>query len=142
MKHFIFFLAGLGFLIGIFYSCKRSFLNSSPLGSLSTAQVANKQGVEGLLIGAYSLLDGQGIVQAGPASSESNWVYGSICGTEAYKGSFVGDQPEITAFETFTSDASNDYLDLKWQAIYEGVQSSNDVIRVMRQAKDMTSADT
>jgi hypothetical protein len=143
MKHFIFFLFGLGSLTGIFYSCKRSFLNSSPLGSLSTAQVANKQGVEGLLIGAYSLLDGQGIVQAGPASSESNWIYGSICGTEAYTGgSNVGDIPEIEQFETFTSDANNDYLESKWQALYEGVQSANDVIRIMRLAKDMTTADT
>src|SRR5579862_8502073 len=96
-------LLGLAALTGLFYSCNRSFLNSSPLGSLSTAQVANKQGVEGLLIGAYSLLDGQGAVQGGPASSESNWIYGSICGTEAYKGSVVGDIPEITEFETFQS---------------------------------------
>lgn len=134
-------LLGLATLIGLIFSCNKSFLNSSSLGSLSTAQVANKQGVENLLIGAYSLLDGQGAVQGGPASSESNWVYGSICGTEAYTGG-DGSLPEITDFETFVSTATNDFLETKWQALYEGVQSANDVIRIMRQAKDMTSADT
>src|ERR1700733_14814205 len=103
-------LLGWAALTGLFWSCNKSFLDSSPVGSLSTAQVANKEGVEALLIGAYSLLDGQGIVQGDAASSESNWVYGSICGSEAYKGSNPGDQGEITEFETFASDASNDYL--------------------------------
>jgi hypothetical protein len=135
-------LLSLAALTGLLCSCNKSFLNSSPEGSLSTAQVANKQGVEDLLIGAYALLDGQGGVQGGAASSESNWIYGSICGTEAYKGSFVGDVSEITAFETFQSTATNDFLETKWQALYEGVQSANDVIRIMRQAKDMTPADT
>ena len=136
-------LSGLVLLTGFSYSCKKSLLNSSATGALTTAQVANKQGVEELLIGAYALLDGQGAIQDGQASSESNWIYGSICGTEAYKGGMnLMDQEEIEEFETFQSTATNDFLEFKWQALYEGVQSANDVIRIMRLARDMTTADT
>ena len=44
----------------LLYACKKNYLEKPPLGSLSEITLANKAGVEGLLIGAYSLLDGVG----------------------------------------------------------------------------------
>src|SRR5215510_10866246 len=83
------------------YACKKSFLDKAPLGSSDQAALANKNGVDGLLIGAYSLLDGVGDPNANYgsssawASSADDWVFGGITGTEAHKGSSVGDQPEM-----------------------------------------------
>ncbi len=39
------------------YSCKK-LLNKAPVGVLGATQLANKAGVDGILIGAYSALDG------------------------------------------------------------------------------------
>ena len=42
----------------IIFSCNKNKLNQPALGLLDDAALANKSGVEGLLIGAYALLDG------------------------------------------------------------------------------------
>src|SRR3954449_2902029 len=87
----------------ILYSCTKSKLNQPALGLLDETTLANKQGVEGLLIGAYSLLDGSSNGSGGWGAAASNWIYGSICGSEAYKGSNAGDQISINSFARFTS---------------------------------------
>ncbi len=49
-------LGSMVFLTSI-YSCKK-VLDKSPAGVLQASTLANKAGVDGLLIGAYSMLDG------------------------------------------------------------------------------------
>lgn len=128
--------------VGLFVlSCNKDFLNKRPLGSLDESTLANKKGVEGLLIGAYSLLDGFGGAGGGWQSAGSNWVYGNVAGGDAYKGSDAGDQPEINPIERHEANASNGYFNQKWQAVYDGVARSNTVLRVMAQAKDLSDAD-
>ncbi len=78
-------------MLGAGNACDKSYLDRQPLG-LEESAIANKKGVENLLIGAYSMLDGIGSPKSGFGSSGSNWIYGSVCGTEAYKGSDAGDQ--------------------------------------------------
>jgi len=39
-------------------SCSKSFLDRQPNGTLDTTVVGNQKGVEALLIGAYSMMDG------------------------------------------------------------------------------------
>jgi len=132
-------------LVIIGYACSQSFLNINPPAVLSTQVLSNKVGVEALLVGAYSLLDGIGGNGGsnGPwATAASNWVYGSVGGGDAHKGSDPGDQNLITPIETWQVNASNGYLGDLWQARYDGVQRANEAIRVMRLAKDMTGADT
>ena len=73
-------------LIMYVFSCGKK-LDKRPLGALDETALANKKGVEGLLIGAYSLLDGIGGNKSSWYSPASNWVYGSISGSEAYTGS-------------------------------------------------------
>ena len=132
----------------ILYSCTKDKLNQSALGLVDESTLANKHGVEGLLIGAYSLLDG---VSGGGSSfvgswgsAASNWIYGSICGSEAYTGSNPGDQPPITSLARFESTPSDEggNLDSKWRAVYEGVARTNAVLRIMLQAKDISPDDT
>lgn len=122
-------------------SCSKSFLDKAPIGSLDQNTLANKAGVEGLLIGAYSLLDGYGGAGGGWQSAGSNWVYGGVTSDDAYKGSDPGDQADIVPIETYAPTASNGYFNQKWQALYDGIQRCNDVIRIMANATDISAAD-
>ncbi len=49
-------------LIGLMLvsGCSKGFLQRDPIGPVSEVTLANKAGVDGLLIGAYSFLDGSG----------------------------------------------------------------------------------
>lgn len=126
-----------------FYSCKKA-LQQPPLGSVSEELVANKNGVNSLLIGAYAALYGmQGENQSlggGEAwqGSPSNWVFGSIAGGDASKGSDGSDQPAIDPIANFYSDANNTYYNGKWKALYEGVSRTNNVLKFLAKATDIT----
>ncbi|MBV8391363.1 MAG: RagB/SusD family nutrient uptake outer membrane protein [Mucilaginibacter sp.] len=118
------------------YSCKK-LLNKEPVGTLLPSVLANKAGVDGLLIGAYSMLDGY--TTTGGTSWESsidNWVYGGIASDDAYKGSNTTDQPTAVPLENHTVDASNEYLSEKWASCYNAIQRCNDVIREVPLVKD------
>jgi len=134
----------LSFLV-ILYACDKSYLEVPAAGALSQDVLANKVGVEALLVGAYSLLDGEGSsagTNNGPwATSSSNWVYGSVAGGDAHKGSDPGDQNLITPIEQWNATPSNSYLDQLWQQRYDGVQRANETLRVMKLAKDISAAD-
>ncbi len=114
-------------------SCKQSFLEITPNGSLDQSVLATYKGVDGLLIGAYSMLDG---VAAGFGwqSATSGWVYGSIRAIEANKGTDAGDQPDINPIQTFTETSTNPYLNVKWRAVYEGIARCNSTIKTANKA--------
>lgn len=127
------------------FACSKDFLDKAPLGSLDPGNLANSAGVQGLLIGAYSALDGYGVVGAGWQAAASNWVYGGVASDDAYKGSDPGDQADIVPIETYSANGANGYFNQKWQAVYDGVQRANEVLRVMRLAVDngsIPAADT
>ena len=127
----------------LFYSCKKA-LQQPPLGSVSEELVANKNGVNALLIGSYAALYGmQGNNQSlggGEAwqGSPSNWVFGSIAGGDASKGSDGSDQPAIDPIANFYSDPNNAYYNGKWKALYEGVSRTNNVLKFLAKATDIT----
>jgi hypothetical protein len=124
------------------YSCNKSNLSQPALGSLDETKLANKKGVEGLLIGAYSMLDGIGTNPLAFGASGSNWIYGSICGSEAYKGSSLKDQEDIGAIENFKATATNEDLSEKWLAVYTGVQRTNTLLRILNKATGIEKADS
>lgn len=128
-------LGSIAFLT-LTYSCKK-LLNKEPVGSLLPSVLANKAGVDGLLIGAYSMLDGY--TNTGGTSWESsidNWVYGGIASDDAYKGSNTTDQPTAVPLENHSVDASNEYLAEKWASCMNAIQRCNDVIREVPLVKD------
>lgn len=112
----------------LLYSCKK-FLDKPPVGSLSSDVLATKSGVDGLLIGAYSMLDGYGQTTTSWESGIDNWVWGGIAADDAYKGSNTTDQGTAAPIENHSLDPSNEYLGEKWSAFYNAVQRANDVIR-------------
>src|SRR6478735_8630201 len=81
-------------LLGGSYSCKK-YLDQAPISALIPEVIATRTGVDGILIGAYSLVDGVFQGQAGSPweTGTDNWVYGSVVAGDAFKGSNPGDQP-------------------------------------------------
>jgi len=128
----IFFLILAGILI--IGSCKEDFLTVKPAGSLDQNILATPTGIEGLLIGAYSMLDGQDYRAGGWGSATTNWVYGSIRGMEANKGTDAGDQPSINPLQTFSETSTNDYIDTKWRTVYDAIARCNSLIIVVNLA--------
>ena len=121
-------------------SCKR-YLEIPPTGVLSNNVLSTKAGVDGLLVGAYSLLRGynpavpnDGVRQWTQAAS--NWIYGSVVADDAHKGSVSYDQPEIASMESYNTTPVNTYLNDKWISLYAGVQRSNDVLRILPLVQD------
>jgi hypothetical protein len=128
---------------GINFSCSESFLEVEPQGAASLTSLSNKNGVNALLIGAYSLLDGQGAGNVGRTSTISNYVFGGITSGDAVKGTDAGDQPEQSFIEQFTWFAENTYFLGKWQHTYDGVARANEAILLAKSpdVKDMTDAE-
>ncbi len=112
----------------LMHSCSEEFLEITPNGALDAQVLATYEGVDALLIGAYSMIDGLANGAGGWQSASSGWVFGSIRGMVANKGTDSGDQPDINPLQTFTETATNPYLNTKWQASYEGVSRANGVI--------------
>ncbi len=128
-------LSGIIIITGLVFinSCKQSFLEITPNGSLDQSVLATYKGIDGLLIGAYSMLDGVAS-GFGWQSATSGWVYGSIRAIEANKGTDAGDQPDINPIQTFSETSTNPYLNVKWRAVYEGIARCNSTIMTANKA--------
>ncbi len=120
------------------FACKDSFLEVPPTGQLAGAQLSSKAGLEGSLIGAYGMLNGRG----NRVASSSNWVWGSILGGEANKGTNSGDFTTINPLQRFDTTPTNGEVGGTWVVKYEGVQRCNTVLRSLATAAaDVTAAD-
>ena len=133
----------------IFLSCKKSFLERLPQGALKVSDVTTAKGINDLLIGAYGALDGQQNINGSVnslgggnawANAPSNWLWGSVAGAEAHKGSDAGDQAAMVPVATFTVDPSNALLNDRWRALYEGITRCNNVLTYLPNVTDMASA--
>jgi len=118
------------------YSCKK-LLTQPVTGYLSGAVLASKAGLDGLLIGAYSMLDGYTNTSGTEwEAGIDNWIYGGVGADDAFKGSNTTDQPTAAPIENHSLDPSNEYISEKWAAFYTAVQRANDVIREVPLIKD------
>ena len=124
----------------ILVSCSDDFTEIDPVGSLSDAALQNATGVDLLLTGAYSVLDG--IRNGGPGAdwtkSGDNWWLDTIS-DDAHKGSTDGDQADLLAIELFTWDTTNPYWEGRWQALFAGVNRANAVIDLINKSEDPSS---
>jgi hypothetical protein len=125
------FIGGAAVLIAA-AACKKSFLERPPLGTLNPAIMATETGVQGILIGAYSMVDGEGAGLGGFASGISNWTYGGVASDDAYKGSDPSDVADVAPFEQFTNlTPANGAVPQKWRVNYAGAQRANDALRTL-----------
>lgn len=122
-------------------ACSDSFLEEQPRGVFSEEILINRQGVEGMLVGAYSLLDGAGGPTNDWFAAASNWVFGDVTSDDAYKGTDAGDQIEINPIERYEPLPNNGYFNAKWNHQYDGVSRSNDVLRLIGDVTDINEND-
>lgn len=107
-------------------ACNKKFLDQDTTGLLTEQQAQSLKGAQQFLIGSYAALKGIGWEGGG-----SNWVYGSIVGGEANKGSDAGDQASIVPIQQYVALPTNNYFNVKWQALYEGIARTNATIRIL-----------
>lgn len=134
-----------GALMGMGISCGDSFFDQKVPGAYTETALANSKGVEGMLIAAYSMLDGSYFESwdnnfFNQQGGGSNWVWGSIRGGDAYKGTEPTDGVDINAIETHSVNFSNPNLYTKWQACYDGIARANQTLRGLAAATDITPA--
>lgn len=131
-------------LVIVLYACKKSFLDVTPVGVLDEATLSTEKGVNKLLIAAYAMLDAHdGDLNIGGewGSGGSNFLYGSIGGGEANKGSDPGDQgPNMTPVQRHEATATNGALNDRWKAIYEGVKRTNTTMQVLAKVQIISDA--
>jgi starch-binding outer membrane protein, SusD/RagB family len=139
-KYKSFIIGGLA-VVAIAVACKKSFLERPPLGTLNPEIVATEAGIQGILIGAYSVVDGEpGGGLGGFASGISNWTYGGVASDDAYKGSDPSDVADVAPFEEFVSlTPTNGAIPQKWATNYAGAQRANDAIRTLAIAEGISA---
>jgi len=118
-------------------SCE-DYLEVLPTGQLRPDQVVTLAGIDASLIAVYSQVNGRALRMASP----SNWVWGSIRGGDANKGTDPGDYNTINPIERFETDATNVPVAENWRGLYEGVARANNVMDLLlKKGEDVTDAD-
>ncbi|MFY0598360.1 MAG: RagB/SusD family nutrient uptake outer membrane protein [Cyclobacteriaceae bacterium] len=131
MKNLIIYL---GLSVVLLSSCSDSFSELEPYGGVNQNVLATEEGVNEILVGAYSMLDGisndadHGFVGGG---SGTNWVFGDMVSDDAYKGDETGPWADLVLLETFDVNPANDWLRDAWQVHYDAVSRSNNVLEVL-----------
>jgi len=110
------------------FSCGEDYLEIEPYGSVSETTLANEQGLDLLLVGAYSLLDGGGTV-GGNYLGGIGRLRG---GDEVTQGTETG--PSIFNAMMFT-EADGD-IEAKWMNLYSAVARCNDLLRMLPKVED------
>jgi len=126
-------LAGLALM----YSCKDSFLDVPVTGQLDKNILGGRLGLDGSLLAVYSQVNGRGFRMASP----SNWVWGSIRGADANKGTDPGDYSTINPVQRYAALPTGDVINDKWQGNYEGVARANSTLRLLATAAPDVSDD-
>ncbi len=99
------------------------FLDVPVTGQVSGSQLLSEDGLNGLLIGVYAALNGD--TDLGWFSGQANWLFGSIRGGDANKGSDAGDFNTITPYARFEQTPTDGEGRSKWRGSYEGISRAN-----------------
>lgn len=134
----------LSALILSMVSCSDDFLNKEPKGVVVADLLNTPKGVDNLLIGAYTLLDGAGSSTDFPSyaypASIRNWIW-DCASDDAYKGTTLGDFATGGEVERYEALPTSQLIEQKWYVMYDGVSRSNDVLKALANAKDKIGAE-
>lgn len=117
---------------------EKDFFDIKPKGSLGEDVLATEKGINTLLIGAYSMVDGTSDGFDLNVSS-INWVFGDVRGMTANKGTDAGDASGLNPIQRYEETASNSYVNDKWRVNYESIARCNSVISVTNKALEAGS---
>ena len=127
----------MAMMLGAF-SCDESFLEVPPTAQLTDAVLTTQAGLEGLLVGTYSALNGRG---NGWHAGATNWLWGSIRGGDANKGTNAGDFSSMNPVERFELEPGNPEVHGKWLGSYEGVARANVLLATIPKAEGVKPED-
>lgn len=119
--------------LGCLYSCSSEFLDEVSYGEVNPSEMTKPENVERVIIGAYSILNGQ-MDNASNAmnSPASNWSFGDVLSDDAYKGGGgTGDQAQVHRMELYQTDPTVIDVERKWAVLYEGIKRTNDAMRLL-----------
>ncbi len=95
-------------------SCGDDFLTIEAAGAVSESTLMNDQGIDFLLTGAYSSLNGMMPGQwDNPSRTLANPVFGDMLGGDTNEGTQAGDQPDWNQLEVYSITAANPYIAVK-----------------------------
>ena len=135
MKNLKTLILSLALVLFITNACNESFTEVPAYGALSDESLANATGIDLLLTGTYSVLDGQTNTQGGWTSSGDNW-WMDVISDDAHKGSTDGDQADLYEIEVFNWSTGNGYWLGLWKAPFSGVNRANAVINLINSADE------
>lgn len=126
-------LVALLFTLSALPACNKSFLERQPQGSTNEITLATREGVNGLLIGAYNYLNNGWLYC-------SDYLFAEMPGDCANGGSYGF---AAWGLKTFIFDANFFIYNDKWVSLYTGIQRANDAIRVLEKVPEgkMTDAE-
>ena len=109
------------------------FLDTRPQGVLSEEALQDADGVQPLVIAAYSALAGSRSRNDTWWRPVTNWIQGEVRSDNAYKGGGgITDGWETHAYETFTGVyATIGLIDDSWTRMYASVQRCNSALKVL-----------
>jgi len=119
-------------LAGLISACGDEFSETPAVGALSDETLGSVEGINLLLTGAYSVLDGDRNNASGNGFGRGgdNWWL-DVMSDDAHKGSTDGDQVELLQIETNDIQTSNGYFRAKFGSLYAGVNRANAVLSVI-----------
>ena len=109
---------GLLFFL-ITFSCNEDFLDIDPFGSLGETTLSTKAGADGVLIGAYSLLDQGGTVGGGYTTGLSHFT-----GNDEFNR---GTESGGSVTNCFLINSAMPEFNNKWRFLYAAINRCNDV---------------
>lgn len=139
-KNIIKFSLTFALAAGIVTACNDDFLTREPQGQYSPSALQTAKGVEGVLLGAYGMLDGQGLDGQDAWNNDiQSWVFGGLASDDAYKGTDAGDQPEQSFIERYDFQPTNGHIKNKWRGLFKGVARSNDALNTLKAVTDINA---
>jgi hypothetical protein len=122
------FVAGLVIALGV-ASCSKNFLNYTPNGTVTAADLTSPAAADALVTAAYAALGNDNWENA----ITSMWVWGSIRSDEAFKGGgAITDNGQFNQYEQYnliTTDMGSN--DLEWATIFAGIARANTALRAI-----------
>ncbi len=134
----------------VLIACSDEFFEKLPPGAASAEQFYNEEGIDYLLVGAYSLLDGMGATTDGGSRSSdgefyiggagSNWLFGDVRAGDAAKASTDYDQASAGLIERHEIGTTSGLVIAKWITCFDGVSRCNNVLKAIK--KTTTTSQT
>lgn len=117
------------------YSCSDTFLEVPVTGQLDKTVLSGQLGIDAAVIAVYSQVNGRG----NRMSSPSMWVWGSIRGGDANKGTDPGDFSDINPIQRYEALPTQGVISDLYTGSYEGVARANAVLRLIGEASPEVS---